>query len=118
MERSAVPGARTRRGNSTSARACRSGRHGAADPCAAAAMTREPGPSDGRAMRAPIVFGHNFDVEVILASIDVAVLDPAVREMDLTVEEWQVMIVRPLLDFALIAIWPAVCIRPVSIPFL
>jgi hypothetical protein len=64
------------------------------------------------------VLRDDLDVQVILAPIDVAVLDSTVREMDLAVEEWQVMIVRPPFDFAVVAIRPAVRLGPVSVPFL
>ena len=80
----------------------------AADPGAAATMTREPAPADGRAVRAPIVVGDDFHVEVILSSVDVPILDTAIRKMHLSIEEWQVMIVRPLRDLALVAIGPTV----------
>lgn len=82
---------------------------------AAAPIAREPGPAVGRAMRAAIVFGHHFDVQVILASIDVAILDPTVRKVHLSIEERQVVIVRPLRDLALVAIGPAVSIWSVAI---
>jgi hypothetical protein len=55
----------------------------AADPCAAAAMTRKPGARDGRAVSPAIVLGDDLDVQMILASLDVAVLDPAIREVHL-----------------------------------
>lgn len=90
----------------------------ASDACAAAAIAGETRAGNSCAVSAAIVFGDDLDVLMILTSIDVAVLDPTVREMDLAVEEWQVMIVRPLLDFSRIAIGPAIRIRPVPIPFL
>jgi hypothetical protein len=80
----------------------------AADSWAAAAMTGEPAPPDGCAMRARIMLGHHFDVQVILASVDLAIFDPAIRKMHLSIEERQVVIVRPLRDLALVAIGPAI----------
>jgi hypothetical protein len=88
-----------------------------ADSCAAAAITREPGPANGRAVCAPIVFGDDFDVEVTLASIDVAIVDAAVRKMDLPFEEREVVVVCPLRDLAFVAVGPAVGIRSVAIAF-
>jgi hypothetical protein len=52
----------------------------ASDSSAAAAMAGEAGAGDRRAVSAAILFGDDLDVHVILASIDVAVLDPAVRK--------------------------------------
>src|SRR6266540_2471596 len=87
----------------------------AADPGAAAAMTREPAPADRRAVRAPIVVGDDFHVEVILSSVDIPILDAAIWKMHLAIEEWQVMIVRPLRDLALVAIGPTVSIGSAAI---
>jgi hypothetical protein len=53
----------------------------------------------------------------MLGSIDVAILDPAVGQMHLPVEEQEIVVVRPLLDLALVAIGSAVGVRSIPIAF-
>lgn len=50
---------------------------------------------------------EQLDVHVMLGSIDVAILDPAVGQMHLPVEEREIVVVRPLLDLAYVAIGSA-----------
>jgi hypothetical protein len=80
-------------------------------------MTRETGPGDRRAVRTSVVLGSDLDIDVILAAVDVAILDAAVGKMDLLVEVRQVMVVRPLLDLAPVAFRPSIGVRPVPITF-
>ena len=68
-------------------------------------------------MRTSVVLGGDLDIDVILAAVDVAILDAAVGEMDLLVEVRQVVIPRPLLDLAPVTIRPSIGVRPVPITF-
>jgi hypothetical protein len=65
----------------------------------------------------PIVLGHDFDVLVMLAAIEL-VLDAEIREVDVVAEVRQVMFGGPTLDVARVAIGPAIAVDATAIGFL
>jgi hypothetical protein len=68
-------------------------------------------------MSAAIVLGHDLDVFVLVAPVQL-VLNPEVGEVDLVVEVRQLVLVRPALDLARVAIGAAVAVRSAAIMFL
>lgn len=68
-------------------------------------------------MLAAVVIRHDFDVFVTVASIQL-VFDAEIWEMNRLVEIRQIVLVRPFLDLARVAIGPPVAVRSTAIPFL
>jgi hypothetical protein len=66
---------------------------------------------------AAIVLGHDFDVLVLLAAIEL-VFDAEVGEMDLVAEVRELVFGSPALDVARIAIRPPVAVGATAIGFL
>jgi hypothetical protein len=66
---------------------------------------------------AAIVFGHDFDVFVPVASVQF-VFDAEVREVDRFIEVRQVVVVRPFLDFARVPIRSSVTVGSPAVVFL
>ena len=60
-------------------------------------------------MGAAVVLSEQLDVLVVLPPVDL-VLDAIVREVDLPIEVRQVVLVRPLADFVLVAVRTAVAV--------
>ena len=67
------------------------------------------------------MLGHNLHIIVLLVPVQL-VLDAKVGEVDLVVEVRQVVLVRPALDLARVAIGPAIAVRAAAVgclqPFL
>src|SRR5262245_62672908 len=68
-------------------------------------------------MRTSVVFGHDLDVFVALASLPL-VLNTEVGKVDALVEVRQVMLARPLLDLALVPIGSAVAVGAAAVVLL
>src|SRR5262249_54000230 len=86
-----------------------------ADSAAACPVSCEPGPCLRGRMRAAIVKRRYLDVLDVATAIRPFVFQSEIGEVDMAVEERQIMLVRPLLDFSRIAIWPTVGIGTVAI---
>jgi hypothetical protein len=78
-------------------------------------MAGEARASRGSAVCATVVLRRDFDIYVILAAVDIAIFDAAVREVHLPVEVRQVMVVRPLIDLACVTIRPSIRVRPAPV---
>jgi hypothetical protein len=87
----------------------------ATDPRTASAMARETCAGHRRTMCASIVLRRDLHIDVVLAAVDVTVLDAEIGEMDLLIEVRQVMLPGPLFDLARVAIGSPVAIGPVTI---
>ncbi len=68
-------------------------------------------------MRASVVLRHDLDVLVAVASLKF-VLDPEIGEMHRVIEVREVVLARPVFNFARVAIRPSITVRTVSIPLL
>jgi hypothetical protein len=68
-------------------------------------------------MRPAVVFGDDFDVQVVMASLEL-VLEADVGKVHALIEVRQVVLARPLLDFAGVPIRATVAVRALSIALL
>jgi len=71
-------------------------------------MTTEPGTGSGGRTAAAVMDGHNLDVLVIVAAVNVLVFDAEIGEVNLVVEVGKVVRRRPFFDLVLVAIGPSV----------
>src|SRR5947209_20004397 len=83
----------------------------ATNPGARPAVTTEARAGRCRAVRTPVMDGHDLDVLVVPASVGFLVFDPQIGEMDLLVEVRQ----RPCFNLARVAIGVSVVVVPVPI---
>jgi hypothetical protein len=61
-------------------------------------------------MSAAIMDRQHFDIFVVVAPVDLLVLDAKIRKMDLLVEVGQVVVARPFLNLVGLTIRPAVAV--------
>jgi hypothetical protein len=66
-------------------------------------------------MSAAIVNGDDLDVDVIVAPIELFVLDPHIRKVQLLIEIGQVVLERPLCNLARVAIGMSVVVGMIAI---
>jgi hypothetical protein len=88
------------------------------DTGARAPKGAEPGAAHGAAVGTAVVQRHHLNVDVLVAAVDVFVLDAEVREVELAVEKRQAMVIGPTRDLALIAIVVPIVVVTVVIMFM
>src|SRR5437667_3175273 len=77
----------------------------------------ESGAGHARGVRAAIMFGDDFDVLMMVASVQF-VLDAEVREVDRLIEVRQVVFARPAVNLVRVAIRSSVAVGPAAIVLL
>jgi len=96
----------------------RSGSNGAPRPLPLLAWIENPERRAGRGVAAAVVFGRDFDVDVVDFAGSVLVFDSSVGKVHLLVEVRQVVLARPRLDFLAATVRPAVALAVASIPLM
>ena len=59
---------------------------------------------------------RHFHVLDVASAVRPLEFDPHIRKVDLTIEERQLVVMRPLFDLSSVAVWSSVCVRMIAIP--
>jgi hypothetical protein len=81
-------------------------------------VASESGPGHAGCVRATVVRGDDLDVFVADVAVLILVFDPGVGEVDAAVEEREVVLACPRLNFSRRAVRPAVAVGPSPVPLL